>query len=101
MPAKEAQLRRRAFAAASMIAAFWPLPWGVGYLFLKQWARFVVVLIWSTIGQVVLRGFLGPDSEVYMAILVGSFIIIIADTWRLAITVLRQPIAEPPHDKEG
>ena len=40
MPTRQAQLRRRNLAMVALVAAFWPMPIGVGYLFLKYFGPF-------------------------------------------------------------
>lgn len=92
MITKQAQLRSRLLACIAMVAAFWPMPVGIGYAFLGRWGRFAIALLWAFLGQTIPRMIFGADSEIHKGILLLSIIIIFADTWRIAISVLRKPL---------
>lgn len=94
MPTRQAQLRRRNLAMVALFAAFWPMPYGIGYLFLKQWGKVVVVSFWLFIGQGLLMAFIGPSREVFGILHAIIWIATIVDTWRLVIDVGREPLEE-------
>lgn len=63
--------------------ALWPIPIGTGYLFLKRWRRFLVVLFGvQMLGVTALHILVGSDLDAYFALAV--YVAVAADTWRLA-----------------
>jgi len=74
-------------AIGAMVASFWIAPFGLGYLFLKQWGRFVLALFLVTIGQSLLAQIIGRQSAA--AVMLGVWILTLVDTFRIALPAAR------------
>ena len=74
---------RRSVAVVAGVLAGWPLPLGVGYLLLRQWARFVVALLLQCFVAALVGLSLGPESR--NIFLVGLWFVVLVDTLRLAV----------------
>lgn len=74
---------RRSVTVAAAVLCWWPLPPGLGYLLLRKWSRFVVLIVLAAFGPMLLVAAFGqPVRLPYAAVLWAGVII---DTLRLAV----------------
>lgn len=79
---------KRALAIVAVVASLWPLPIGLGYLFLRQWGRFVLALLACTIGQSLLAQVIGRMPAA--AVVAVLWVLTILDTIRIAAPQARR-----------
>lgn len=82
---------KRPWLAALLNA--WPLPLGVGYLYLKRWERFVVSFLGlQIVAMTAVRMLLGNDflnlfsAAIWIAVIVDGYLVARRMNQRLAVT---------------